>query len=1399
MSRIFISHSSADARETVALKQWLASQDPPLANEIFVDQDRLTGIQVGNRWKDELKRASSRCEAVVCLLSANWESSDYCRSEFGAAEILGKKIICARLEPTAGASITREWQRCDLFGDGPKTPVDIKDGEPPVAFATEGLERLKLAICENGISAESFVWPPNPEPGRAPYRGADFYDEVDAGVFFGRDALIVTGLDALRLMRAHTDEPEHLFVVKGPSGSGKSSYLRAGLLPRLRREDRRFLVLDTVCPKRDAITGTAGLAHAIFATRKRFDLTQPDVGAIKKACQNDSGRVRELLVECQQSAVNRFIDRDEDVHLPTVVLPVDQADELFDTHATTEAAQLLQLIRDLAAPGDADALGLIVIATIRADRYQHMQTAPILDGIKTHPFGDLKPVPITSFKDVITCPAKRSTDSDHKFKVDAELVERLLEDSNRGGGELVSMLSLTLAQLYQDYSADGVLTLGEYDELGRLSDVVTAEVARVLATDEEQRIAQLKLLRAAFIPWLVTVNDADQPMRRRARWTDLPKASRPMIGEFVENRLMSTDVDGDQPVVEVVSESLLTEWDDLKGWLADESESLRRADALERSAADWRDNDRRTEYLLPGQRLEEAEKLAKDDTYGPRLRGVHDFLAASRKHENDELAKEIQKEQTHSQRLRKALGVVAAALVIALVCGGIAVGMKFKADDARDAADQARQEAVAQYHQAVSQRLVSQAQAALTGARPDGDTRAFQQLLAARTLTEEPDDDAVFSAAIVRMNTLKIMQAPPVVSRVAISPDGRFAACASTKDNNVQIWDTETGKPIGTNQPSTADALQSVAFSRDGKLVATGGSDGTVRVWNAETAQQVGRQLGGRNGAVLDVAFSPDGRTIASAGADGTVREWDVKQAIEIVPTMQGHLIPVRSVTYSPDGKTILSGGDDQTIRRWNAATGAPAGPALTRQAGTIWSVAYSPDGLRIVSAASDRTLQQWDASSGAPIGQPIRAHFGEAFSAEYAVDGRRIVSGGDSSVRVWNAQTGEPIGPPLTGHTNIVMSVAVSAQGDKVVSGSTDNTVRIWDIRNIQPTQNPVVAVNSVALNSDGDRIVVARDDNSLQLLDGETLRPVAPLMTGHTRPVMSVAFSRDGSRIASGSADGTIRIWDGRSGLPIGAPLTGPSDRVFVYSVAFSPDGKRVVSGSDDGTMRVWDVDTGTPSFVREGADEGHNGPDVTRKPEVLAVAYSPTDNVIVTGGRDRTLHVWDADSGAPVGPPMSGHQGSINSIQFTSDGKRVVTASNDATIRVWDIDKREQIGSHFFGHQGNVTSVAISADDKRIVSGGVDYSVRMWHTDTGQPIGHPMRGHQDIVGSVAFSADGKTVVSVSKDSTLRVWPAVVGPEALCAKLTSNMSEKHWREWVGPDITYVKVCDNLDVAPDD
>ena len=533
-----MSHSSKDNRQAEALRAWLVAQDPPLANEIFLDTDTDTGLKPGVKWKNQLVSANSRCEAVICLLSTNWESSPECLAEYRTAENLGKQILCARLQDGTGR-YTGEWQYTNLFADGlsgedvETTPVR---GGPPVVFAKVGLHQLRDAIRGAGIAAENFVWPSPSQPDRAAYRGWEPFEELDAGVFFGRDAQIVRALDMLRAMR--TTGVDSLFVVLGPSGSGKSSFMRAGLLPRLRREDRHFVLLDIMRPERHALTSDTGLAHAIHAGRRRLGLEQPPLGDIEIACTADAAAVRTLLGECRQVAAQRVSDAGPDAAAPILVLPLDQAEELFTADAGPEAAAFLQLIAELAKPdADGQRLGLIVAGTIRTDRYEVMQIAPQLAELSSEVFNDLKPMPDNQFRDVITGPANRASAGGRKLSIAPELVNHLLDDAAEGGDAL-PLLALTLRRLYDRYGATGELTLASYEAMGGMDRVVQTAVDEVLSADPAQRGRQLAELRAAFIPWLATINpDNDQPMRRVARYSDLPEPSRALIEAFVEKRL----------------------------------------------------------------------------------------------------------------------------------------------------------------------------------------------------------------------------------------------------------------------------------------------------------------------------------------------------------------------------------------------------------------------------------------------------------------------------------------------------------------------------------------------------------------------------------------------------------------------------------------------------------------------------------------------------------------------------------------------------------------------------------------------------------------------------------------------------------------------------------------------
>ncbi len=1349
----------------MAVKAWLVEQEPGLAEEIFLDLDPHTGIRPGERWRQALQQANTRCEAVICLLSKNWEASRECQTEFRYAENLNKTILCARLEPVPDTNITSEWQRCDLFPDhGPTNAVDIADGGEPVVLDTVGSQRLLEALRTLGIGAEHFPWPPPGDPDRAPYRGWAPLEDVDAAVFFGRDAQILRGLDVLRGMR--TSGVESLFVVLGPSGAGKSSFLRAGLLPRLRRDDRQFLPLPIVRPESAVLTGELGLAHAIYRLRADLGLPQPLLGEIKNACHPEHvERLRGLLEEARQAARTRLLEVPAEQPAPTLVLPVDQGEELFNADAAPEAVHFLGLLAALVEHEAGVTPAMLVAVTIRADRYEPLQIAPELAGVETALFDQLKPMPSGGYTEVITGPARRATAAGRRLLIEPAVVERLLAETAEGSDAL-PLLALTLERLYRDFGADGDLTVAEYEALGGMAQVVQTEVDKLLAADPEQRHAQLSTLHDAFIPWLATVNPAnDQPMRRLARYSDLPAASHPLIEAFVEKRLLVKSTRDGQTVVEVALESLLRQWRELAAWLREEGQDLKDADTLERAAADWQASGRKKAWLLEGPRLRQARTLAAKPRFRDRLEPTRDYLRASRR----------RRRRSWQVKIVQALIVVLA--VLALTSTVLAVNKS--------------RQALYLGRELTSRNLATEAQSMLAGIRSGGDVRAFQELVVGRRLAMMPDDGPLISALVKRITTIKIAETTSPVQSVAFSPDGQRIATGSN-DTTVRMWDAATGQPIGDPMKGHTDKVTSVAFSPDGKRIISGSWDKTVRVWNADTGQPVGGPMTGHIDKVTSVAFSPDGWRIVSGSADKTLRLWDAGTGQPVGGPMTGHIDKVTSVAFSPDGWRIVSGSADKTLRLWDAGTGQSVRGPMTGHTDAVLSVAFSPNGKRIASGSDDTTARVWDAATGQLVGAPMTGHTGAVFGVAFSPDGNRIVSAStDTMVRMWDADTGKPIGQPITGHTDTVRSVAFSLDGKRIVSGGEDNTVRVWDAATGpqvgQPLNGHTERVLSVAFSPDGTRVVSGGQDNTVRVWDAATGQPVGGPMTGHTERVLSVAFSPDGTRVVSGGADDTVRVWDAATGQPIGGPMTGHTDAVL--SVAFSRDGKRIASGSADNTVWLWDAATGQPV---SGPMSGHTE-------RVFSVAFSRDGKRIASGSADDTVRIWDAATGQPIGGPMTGHKNDVMWVAFSPDGKRIASGSADKTVRVWDAGTGQPVGAPLTGHTGVVESVAYSPDGRSIVSGSADKTLRLWDAVSSQPISAPLTGHTGPVSSVAFSPDGKRIASGSADKTVRLWPAFPDPaSAMCAKLTTNMSANQWRDWVSPDISYIEACPNLPVAPD-
>ena len=1344
MARLFISHSSRNNDKAVEVRDWLAKNG---WDDVFLDLDPERGIVAGQRWKDALQKAAQRCEMVLALISAEWLASPWCKAEIDAARLMGKKVIVA------------------LIGiDKAQVPPDLTDEQwIDLTGDSNAYTRLKEGLRRGGLDPSSFPF----EAGRRPYPGFASLEEKDAAIFFGRDAQIVRGLDKIRsLVRAGVDR---MLVILGASGSGKSSFFRAGLWPRLKRDDRTWLPLPTIRPERAVISGKFGLVQSLQQVMSDAQFAD---GIRQRGLPRSRADIQDFIDKSEDGLVKIFAAlRDiaqvpglsaETTPPPTVVLAVDQGEELFNEDGRDEASRFIEILTGT-LKADPHALAIVVM---RSDSFPQLQTDARLADLPKDTF-TLDMMLEGSTRAVIEGPARLV--QPNPLKIDPQLTDALLQDVS--GQDALPLLAFTLAHLYENYAADNELNLADYEKLGRLKGVLATTVREAFAEGAakgelpKDAKAQLALARMAFIPHLARVNPAGQFVRRIATRAEIPAEARSLIDRFAERRLLIRDrrkIAGEEvEVIEVAHEALLREWDELHHALQEEREFLVAKGQLEEDLAEWQaaSESHKSGALLSGNKLLRARDWL---VTRPQELSVEErqFVQAS----SDE---ESRQRRRRRAGVMFAFGAIAVAAVVATYGAWkateqsrIADAEKSRAEQNTEIAETERKIAETERQRAdgelkKAQRTQSLFLADLAQQQRTAGDAATAVLLALEALPDRtagatrpfvPEPEVQLNGAWRDLRERFVLKGHegPVVSAV-FSPDGRRIVTAS---NNARLWDGETGKPIGGPFRGSGGWVLSAAFSPDGKRIVTASGDKTARLWDGETGKPIGQPLIGHEREVWRAAFSPDGKRIITASWDHTARLWDGETGKPISQPLIGHENSVVSVAFSPDGKRIVTASWDHTMRLWEAETGTPISEPLKGHADVVLSAAFSPDGRRIVTASQDKMARLWDGETGKPIGEPLKGHEGAVRSAAFSPDGSRVVTASDDkTARLWDVETGEPIGEPLIGHDSVVSGAAFSPDGRRILTASNDRTARLWegDKSNGEPIRGHEGPVYIAEFSPDGSRIVTASGDKTARLWNGETGRPIGEPLEGHEDQVVRATFSPDGKRIVTASNDKTARLWDGETGNPIGEPLEGHEG--WVWSAAFSPDGKRIVTASQDTTARMWDGETGKSIGQPLKA---HEGP-------VRSAAFSPDGKRIVTASLDKTARLWDGETGRPIGEPLKGHNDLVLSAAFSPDGKRVVTASWDTTARLWDGETGKPIGEPLKGHESPVYTAAFSPDGKRIVTASSD--ARRWDSETGKPIGEPIKGHAGWLLSAVFSPDGSRILTASSDKTARLWDSGTG----------------------------------------
>ncbi|MBW7880651.1 MAG: TIR domain-containing protein [Anaerolineae bacterium] len=1364
MSRCFISYS----RRNTNFAERLARDLNDAGVEVWID---FRQIHAGERWKDEIRRGVERSEVIVIVLSPDSVVSEWVQFEINYGREKNKVLLPIMVVDCYAELRANESLAWLLDVHFIKFEGRYEQGFPELLKALPG--KRKVGVFDTIDSSKI----PNP------FKGLEAFQQTDAAFFFGREGLIKKALAALKPGR-----PRRFLAVVGASGSGKSSLVRAGVIPQVRSG-----ALPGSDQWRVAIFTPGDQPTRALATRIAPMLPEDvDADAVQKALSTGmdglSTVAQRLLIDAPSTAM--------------LMLIVDQFEETFTRAPESAARSFIGLLEHAATVPNGRC---IVVLTMRADFFDRLGRYPdFAELFEADQLLIVTEMTQSNLLRAITGPAEAVS-----LIYEDGLADRILEDVRRQPGSL-PLLQYALTELYKRREGRR-LTNAAYDAIGGVEQALArhAEELYVSLGVGQQDIVKRVLLR------LIEIGDDAIPTRRRVARSDLTfvGVSDEAVQEIVDrltapdSRLLVTSREirthANQTAsttvwVEVGHEALIREWARFQSWVEDDMENLRLGAELLKSAADWDSTQRDAAYLLTGTRLARAEDWLESGGDANALQRA--FIRASvelrertEETQREQAERELTLQRRSAQRLRMFVGVLLLALVVTAGLVLFAFSERDRADGNAQlaATNAAAAEANAQRAQANFAQANSFALSALANrALGDGDSQLAVSLGVEANLVASPPppQSSLTLAEVAFAPGVRRAYASPgtTISAVALSADERLAAAASP--DGVTVFDALSGEVVATLALTTSSGISALAINPDGTRIVTGSESGAISLWDATTGALMFEFTRAHNRAVNSLSFSSDHAKLVSAGSDNRVVVWDVASGSPITE----HTLHRGSVTgarfWPQDDRIVVSAGRDSAIIAYDTVTNAAIRTLSTNM--VHLSLALRPDGLEALTGGDGGRVQTWpldldlqqaqqqqSVQPVIPLG--VATYTGHttttpSVAVAYADDGRLVISAGaDGQLLVWDTATTTLLRSFTVPGTGEFTSLAVSADGDQVLSGGASAGaafLRLWDVTSAAiMIDMPGHTGRAVAVFRPDGRTILSggRDDdpenpdddqqgNNLRVFDIATGRTVQQL-TGHTNLVGAVDVSPDGRYAVSGSFDNTVRVWD----IAAGTGIQVGTHTNQVIGVRFTPDGYAVIAVSRGGQIMMWHANG--DGLIRQFIDPAG---DIT---SVQALALSADGSLLLTGGDESIVRLWDVATGDLL-ETVTIEDRAVRALGFHPDGTHFVVGSVNGSLTLWSTDGDST--GRLTGHSRAIITAEYTPDGMHVLSTSFDGTLRVWDIVSGFEVRRFDTNDEPgvTIQTADISSDGQLVLTALSDGRLRIWRLYPTLESLLAWTVAN-----------------------------